>query len=134
MITLTQGEGYAQWALDTKSLGGVATVWPFSDSYRGQPAARFDAATFAALVNAGQLSTSGTQATTSGAWVYVLASAMTGDNQVVQDASNFVQPTPDEEAAAAAASPSTGEQLVKEVLVGVAGIVALAVVLRSVLR
>lgn len=75
---------YTSWVNLVHSLGGVATVWPFApDVYvgnvQGQPAARFDNATYAAEFNAGALPAGvGTQAAPNGQYVYVLGSTMGG--------------------------------------------------------
>lgn len=74
------GESYQAWTVDVKNLGGVATTWPFgwngasSGPYTGAPAARFDAATFQALLSSGVIAaTDPTGITTNQQWVYVLA-------------------------------------------------------------
>lgn len=65
----------------------AAAWWPFQDDHFGEPAARFSPDAYVAVYNAGYLpSGEGTQENTARTWIYVLASAMTGNNDVVQDA------------------------------------------------
>ena len=103
---ITQGADHATWAAQVKQLGGVATVWPFSSSNYGEPAARFDPATYSDLVNTGELSGIGSKTTANGAWVYVLATAMTGTSDVVNTYDNSAQAT-DAEAALAGPDPNS---------------------------
>ncbi len=69
------GQAYVDWTVDVKAAGGVATAWPFADDYQGGAAARYPAATYAQLYNAGAIDpTAPQQATPNNSWVYVLAS------------------------------------------------------------
>jgi hypothetical protein len=74
------GENYAAWAVDVKSLGGTVTTWPFgwnggnNGPYIGAPAGRFDAATFQSLLTAGTIGQNDPAGmTNNGQYVYVLA-------------------------------------------------------------
>lgn len=94
---------FAQWAATVEQLGGVATAWPFQSGlyarYYGQPAARFDATTYANLANAGRIDmTAPQQANVSNGYVYVLA-----DGVVQQAAQSLDQPTQQEIQAGATA-------------------------------
>lgn len=71
---VTATTAYTQWAAQVKANGGVATNWPFSDQYLGQPAARYDNATFYLLFDASQIDPSALyEATADASYVYVLA-------------------------------------------------------------
>lgn len=119
---IAQGADYPTWAAQVQALGGVATVWPFQTSNYGEPAARFDSATYSQLVNNGTLSGIGAQATTSGAWVYVIATAMTGTSDVVTTYNGSVEPTA-QELALAGPDPNTlaGKLAAVEDSLGTAG-------------
>jgi hypothetical protein len=74
------GENWQAWTVDVKALGGQPVVWPFgwngdnNGPYIGAPAARFDAATFQSLVNAGTIGANDPAGmTNNGQYVYVLA-------------------------------------------------------------
>lgn len=74
------GENFQAWTVDVQNLGGQAVTWPFgwqganTGPYTGAPAARFDAATFQKLVNAGVIGQDDpTGQTANGAYFYVLA-------------------------------------------------------------
>ncbi len=83
---------YNAWVATVKGLGGVATVWPFNDGDTGKPAARFDAATYVALYNAGRIDPNATQeASGDNQNVYVLA-----DGVIAAAALQLVKPTPGE--------------------------------------
>lgn len=81
------GDTYQAWTVDVKALGGVVTTWPFgwnggnSGPYTGAPAARFDTATFRALLDAGTIgATDPAGMTSNGSYVYVLAPASVVDS------------------------------------------------------
>lgn len=120
MSNVITDQAYADWTTDVKTLGGVATAWPFGgpipvvdpltglpmgtnvSAQYGQPAARFPASVFAQI--AGQTLTvngrtvyipmaNGVQFTVSGSWAYVLASQMTGTSAVDSSAQAMVNAT-----------------------------------------
>lgn len=65
----------------------AAAWWPFQDDHFGEPAARFSPDAYVTVYNSGNLpSGEGTQENKAGTWIYVLASAMTGNDDVVRDA------------------------------------------------
>jgi hypothetical protein len=77
-VTYPLGDDFADWITFVKSLGGVATTWPFNTGIYGRyfkfSAARYPAATYAAGANAGQIDTTQpTQTTADSSYVYVLA-------------------------------------------------------------
>lgn len=92
---------YREWVTQVKALGGVATAWPFDDESYGELAARFDVKTYTRVFNAGRLPTGeGSQATTNGQYVYVLASALTNSDAADRSAADLATPTSAEETAA----------------------------------
>jgi hypothetical protein len=92
---------YRDWVAQVKSLGGVATAWPFDDDDYGTLAARFDVNTYTRVFNSGRLPTGeGTQSTVNGQYVYVLASALTDSDAADHSAADLAKPTSAEEAAA----------------------------------
>jgi hypothetical protein len=127
---------FTSWVDQAHSLGGVATVWPFSTgpyaSNYGQPAARFPADVFASLADAGTLPmTDGVQFNNPGTWVYVLATSMTGSSAVNDAATQLVDPTQAELEQACAANgdcPTDWQGLLKELVIGT-GVLVGAIVL-----
>lgn len=94
---------FAQWAASVEQLGGVPTNWPFQSGlygrYYGQPAARFDVATYANVANAGGIDMNAPQQTTANnQYVYVLANGI-----IQQAAQSLTQPTQHEIQAGATA-------------------------------
>jgi hypothetical protein len=82
---------YREWVTQVKALGGVATAWPFDDESYGELAARFDVKTYTRVFNAGRLPTGeGSQATTNGQYVYVLASALTNSDAADRSAASTI--------------------------------------------
>lgn len=72
------GDPYTDWIASLRSVGGVATAWPFSKglygNLYGRPAARFTNAGYVKAGNSGMLDmTQPQQAAGNGQYVYVLA-------------------------------------------------------------
>lgn len=69
---------YATWVSAVKYAGGAAVVWPASlapTANAGKPAARYEKATYDALVKAGRLTLSSNDKLSASGYVYVLAPA-----------------------------------------------------------
>jgi hypothetical protein len=72
---------YTDWYNSVKAMNGRVTTWPFQDDYNGQPAAYFSNAVYVQNFNAGLLPTGvGTQSDNAGQGVYVLGTAMAGND------------------------------------------------------
>ena len=143
IVTMDQAT-YARWAASVEQLGGVATNWPFGTGlyakYYGQPAARFDVATYATLYNAGRIDANAPQQTNGAStYAYVLASGV-----VQQAAKSLSVPTQAEIDAGASAwmndhgvsffdpnKPGGIFDIAKYALYAVAGLGALIVLTRG---
>jgi hypothetical protein len=130
---------YAAWVDQAHAWGGVATAWPFSTgdyaSYYGQPAARFPMDTFLAMVDDGRVdaSTAIAQMNNAQTWVYLLASSMTGNTNIVTAAQGLVNPSQAELEQACAVNndcPVDWSALVKEIVIGIAILAGVAVFTR----
>lgn len=74
-MSATANTAYTSWAAQVINLGGNVTTWPFqTNGWFGIPAAVFDQATYATLMQQGLLDQNSAQSNADGTLVYVAAS------------------------------------------------------------